>query len=81
MNAKHVPEKLVVKVLYFDVNGKSAQECAGYVIKRIKELSKEVGIPERLEELGVKDIDLDLLSENAMKDICAPGNPVEFTKE
>ena len=22
-----------------------------------------------------------LLAENAMKDICAPGNPVEFTKE
>lgn len=83
VNAKHVPEKFVAiaKVLDFDVNGKSAEECADYVIKRIKELSKEVGIPERLEELGVKDIDLDLLSENAMKDICAPGNPVEFTKD
>lgn len=83
VNAKHVPEKFVAiaKVLDFDVNGKSAQECADYVIKRIKELSKEVGIPEKLEELGVKDIDLDLLSENAMKDICAPGNPVEFSKE
>ena len=34
-----------------------------------------------VEELGVKDIDLDLLADNAMKDICAPGNPVEFTKE
>ena len=77
MNAKHVPEKLVAKVIDFDVNGKSAEECADYVIKRIKELSKEVGIPERLEELGVKHIDLDLLSENTMKDIYAPENPVK----
>lgn len=83
VNAKHVPEKFVAiaKVLDYDVKGKSADECATYVIERIKELSKEVGIPQTLEELGVKDIDLDLLADNAMKDICAPGNPVEFTKE
>lgn len=83
VNAKHVPEKFVAiaKVLDYDVKGKSAEECAAYVIERIKELSKEVGIPQTLEELGVKDIDLDLLADNAMKDICAPGNPVEFTKE
>lgn len=83
VNAKHVPEKFVAiaKVLDYDVKGKSAEECAAYVIERIKELSKEVGIPETLTELGVKDIDLDLLAENSMKDICAPGNPVEFTKE
>ena len=47
----------------------------------MKELAKKVGIPESLGELGVNDIDFDLLAENAMKDICAPGNPVEFTKE
>ena len=83
VNAKHVPEKFVAiaKVLDYDVKGKSAEECAAYVIERIKELSKEVGIPQTLTELGVKDIDLDLLAENSMKDICAPGNPVEFTKE
>ena len=83
VNAKHVPEKFVAiaKVLDYDVKGKSADECAAYVIERIKELSKEVGIPQTLTELGVKDIDLDLLADNAMKDICAPGNPVEFTKE
>lgn len=83
VNAKHVPEKFVAiaKVLDYDVKGKSADECAAYVIERIKELSKEVGIPQTLEELGVKDIDLDLLADNAMKDICAPGNPVEFTKD
>lgn len=82
-NAKYVPEKFVsiANVLGYDIEGKSAQECAAFVVNSMKELAKKVGIPESLGELGVNDIDFDLLAENAMKDICAPGNPVEFTKE
>lgn len=82
-NAKYVPEKFVsiANVLGYDIEGKSAQECAAFVVNLMKELAKKVGIPESLGELGVNDIDFDLLAENAMKDICAPGNPVEFTKE
>ncbi|MGL5311608.1 MAG: iron-containing alcohol dehydrogenase [Peptostreptococcaceae bacterium] len=83
VNAKAVPEKFVAiaKALDFDVNGKSDEECATFVIEKIQSLSKEVGIPATLGELGVDDIDFDLLAENSMKDICAPGNPIEFTKE
>lgn len=82
-NAKYVPEKFIsiANVLGYDVEGKSAQECAAFVVNAMKELAKKVGIPATLGELGVNDIDFDLLAENAMKDICAPGNPVEFTKE
>lgn len=82
-NAKYVPEKFVsiANVLGYDVEGKSAQECAAFVVDSMKELAKKVGIPTTLGELGVNDVDFDLLAENAMKDICAPGNPVEFTKE
>ena len=82
-NAKYVPEKFVsiANVLGYDVEGKAAQECAAFVVNSMKELAKKVGIPATLGELGVNDVDFDLLAENAMKDICAPGNPVEFTKE
>ena len=82
-NAKYVPEKFVsiANVLGYDVEGKSAKECAAFVVDSMKELAKKVGIPATLGELGVNDVDFDLLAENAMKDICAPGNPVEFTKE
>lgn len=82
-NAKYVPEKFVsiANVLGYDVEGKSAQECAAFVVDSMKELAKKVGIQATLGELGVNDVDFDLLAENAMKDICAPGNPVEFTKE
>ena len=82
-NAKYVPEKFVsiANVLGYDIEGKSAEECAAFVVNEMKKLAKKVGIPETLGELGVTDVDFDLLAENAMKDICAPGNPVEFTKE
>ena len=82
-NAKYVPEKFVsiANVLGYDVEGKSAQECAAFVVKAMKELAKKVGIPATLGELGVNEVNFELLAENAMKDICAPGNPVEFTKE
>lgn len=82
-NAKYVPEKFIpiANVLGYDIQGKSAEECAAFVVNEMKRLAKEVGIPEKLSELGVNEVDFDLLAENAMKDICAPGNPVEFTKE
>lgn len=34
-----------------------------------------------LSELGVAEVDLELLAENAMKDACATGNPFIPTKE
>lgn len=82
-NAKYVPEKFVsiAKVLGYDVKSKTPQECAAFVVNEMKELSKKVGIPETLSELGVNSVDLNLLAENAMKDICSPGNPIEFTKK
>ncbi|GGF79131.1 lactaldehyde reductase [Paenibacillus albidus] len=82
-NAKHVPEKFraIAKAIGFQVEGKSDKECADFVIQSIKALSKEVGIPAKLSELGVDEVDLDLLAENSMKDACAPGNPFIPTKE
>ncbi|MBS5937956.1 iron-containing alcohol dehydrogenase [Clostridium sp.] len=82
-NAKYVPEKFIpiANVLGYDVEGKSAKECAAFVVSKMKELAKNVGIPTTLSELGVNDVDFDLLAENAIKDICAPGNPVEFSKK
>ncbi|KWX72439.1 1,2-propanediol oxidoreductase [Paenibacillus riograndensis] len=82
-NAKHVPEKFrsIAKAIGLQIEGKSDQECAGFVIESIKALSKEVGIPSKLSELGVNEVDLDLLAENSMKDACAPGNPFIPTKE
>lgn len=82
-NAKYVPEKFraIAKAIGLNVEDQSDKECADFVIESIRALSKEVGIPSKLSELGVDEVDLDLLAENSMKDACAPGNPFIPTKE
>lgn len=82
-NAKYVPEKFraIAKAIGLNVEDQTDKQCADFVIESIKALSKEVGIPSKLSELGVDEVDLDLLAENSMKDACAPGNPFIPTKE
>lgn len=82
-NAKRVPKKFpaIAKAIGIDTTSKSEEECATAVIEAIKQLSVQVGIPTKLSELGVEEVDLDKLAENSMKDACAPGNPFTPTKE
>lgn len=44
-------------------------------VTAIKQLSKEVGIPATISELGVKAEDIPAIAEDAFKDVCTPGNP------
>ena len=44
-------------------------------INAVKKLSKAVGIPKTLKEIGVKEKDLSALTEAAMNDVCTGGNP------
>lgn len=82
-NAKRNPEKFrdIAKAIGISVEDKSDKECADQVIEAIKALATQCGIPSKLSELGVNDVDLDKLSDNALKDACAPGNPFMPTKD
>ncbi|MGA9467146.1 MAG: iron-containing alcohol dehydrogenase [Exiguobacterium marinum] len=82
-NAKRDPRKfrMIAKAIGIDVTNLNDYECAQLVIDAIINLSKQVGIPSRLSELGVGEVNLDRLAENALKDACAPGNPYQPTKE
>lgn len=53
----------------------SASEAAAMAIRSIRKLSHDVGIPENLKLLGVKEKDLKLMAGNAMKDACSFTNP------
>lgn len=44
-------------------------------VNAVKQLSKDVDIPQTLKELGVKEEDLPMLAQQAMADACTPGNP------
>jgi len=63
------------------VQGFSVMEAADKAIESIRKLSKDVGIPSGLKELGVKEEDFPILAENALKDACGFTNPRKATKE
>jgi len=62
-----------------DITGLSVTEAAQKAIDRIKSLSASIGIPPNLTELGVKEADLKIMSENAKKDACQLTNPRKAT--
>lgn len=47
----------------------------------IDQLSKNVGIPATISELGVKEEDLPKIAEDAFNDVCTPGNPRDVSIE
>ena len=59
----------------------STMDAARKAIAAIRQLSSQVGIPERLRDLGVKEEDFPVMAENAMKDVCSVTNPRKAIKE
>lgn len=82
-NAQVVPGRLkeVAEAMGVDVNKMTDEEGAQAAISAIKELSKDIDIPQGLTTLGVKEEDIKTLSENALKDACGFTNPKQATLE
>ena len=64
-----------------NVDAMSQEEYRQAAIDAVRQLSKDVGIPQTLREIGVKEEDLEALSEAAMADVCTGGNPSPCSKE
>ncbi len=64
-----------------NVDAMKQAEYREAAIKAVKKLSKDVGIPKTLKEIGVKKEDLEALAEAAMADVCTGGNPRSCSKE
>ena len=50
-------------------------------VQAVKQLGIDVGIPQNLSELGVKEEDIPQIAADAYRDVCTPGNPRETTLE
>ncbi len=59
----------------------SQTEYRQAAVDAVRQLSKDVGIPQTLKEIGVKKEDLNALADAAMADVCTGGNPRECSKE
>ena len=62
------------------VDGMSQEEYRKAAIDAVRQLSKDVGIPQDLKGI-VREEDLDFLAQSVMDDACRPGNPKDPTKE
>ena len=57
------------------------QDVINTFVWMISELSKSVGITQKISDYGAKEEDFEMLAEKAMQDPCKPGNPREVSKE
>ena len=58
-----------------NIAGLAPVDAADVAIAAIRKLSKDVGIPSGLAELGVKEADFEVMATNAKKDACQLTNP------
>ena len=63
------------------VDAMTQDEYRKAAVDAVKQLSKDVGIPENLTAVGVKEEDIPFLAQSAMDDACRPGNPKDPTLE
>ncbi|MBS7577679.1 MULTISPECIES: lactaldehyde reductase [unclassified Enterococcus] len=59
----------------------SLEAARNNACQAIDDLSKAVGIPATISELGVKVEDIPQIAEDALRDVCTPGNPRDTTLE
>ncbi|QOV18984.1 lactaldehyde reductase [Blautia liquoris] len=71
---KYIAKAMGVK----DTDQMSVDEYRKAAVDAVRQLSLDVGIPQDLKEI-VKEEDIRFLSESAVADACAPGNPKDFT--
>ncbi|ADL51254.1 lactaldehyde reductase [Clostridium cellulovorans] len=64
-----------------NVDNMSAEEYRQAAVDAVVTLSKNIGIPQKLVEIGAKEEDLQRLAEMAYADVCTPGNPRDTSVE
>ena len=62
-------------------DGMTLEQAADAACKAIEDLSAVVGTNKHLTDLGITEKDIPALAEQAINDVCTPGNPREVTKD
>lgn len=61
--------------------GMTQIEAAQAACDAVRALAVEVGIPQHLSEIGITADDIDALADQAIADVCTPGNPRKVTRD
>lgn len=70
---------VIAQTMGVDTTGMTEDEAAQAAVDAVKALSIRVGIPQHMSELGIKASDIDALADQALADVCTPGNPRDVT--
>ena len=71
----------IARAMGVNVDNLSPAEYRNAAVDAVKQLAKDVGIPEKLSQIGVQEKDLIALSQDAFNDVCTGGNPRECSAE
>ena len=82
-NGQVCPElyKNMGRAFGLDMNNLSDEEAVDKVVEAVKDLSKKLGIPQTLREIGIPQEMITSLANQAINDPCTPGNPRDVTVE
>lgn len=69
----------IARAMGVDTAGMSREEASQAAVDAVRALSVKVGIPQHLSELGISESDIPALADQALADVCTPGNPREVT--
>ena len=61
-------------------DGMTKAEAAQAACDAVRALAIDVGIPQHLSELGISVDDIEALADQAIEDVCTPGNPRKVTR-
>lgn len=71
----------IAEAMGVNISGLTREEAAQAACDAVKALAIKVGIPQHLTELGIGEGDIKALAEQAIADVCTPGNPRDVTIE
>ncbi|MBD5235403.1 MAG: lactaldehyde reductase [Barnesiella sp.] len=69
----------IARAMGVNTEGMTREEASQAAVDAVRALAVKVGIPQHLTELGITEKDIPALAEQALADVCTPGNPREVT--
>jgi len=64
-----------------DTDNMNSDEYREAAVTAVRTLSQKINIPQKLNQIGVKEQDLAALAKSAFEDVCTPGNPRDTSLE
>lgn len=69
----------IARAMGVDTEGMTKEQASQAACDAVKALAIKVGIPQHLTDLGITRDDIPRLAQQALEDVCTPGNPREVT--